>query len=605
MASRFSISAIFRAIDQMSAPIAHMQKQSKMFTKTLQTDFAKAQRQAMKFNENFSSGIKTGLLVGTGLAITGIGLIAKEGLKLASDLVEVQNVVDTTFKENSKQIDAWSKTALNSFGISELQAKKFSSVLGAMMKSSGISGQALVDMSESMAGLAGDFASFYNLKPEEAFEKIKSGISGETEPLKALGINMSVANMEAFALSQGIKTSWRSMTQAQQTLLRYNFLMKVSKDAQGDFAKTSQTFANQQRLLTVNFQQLSATIMSKVYPMFNKLFIIANKMLSSIDGEKVGSQIKSFIDLLINIAKAIYNIYKIIKPFIPLILIFIASWIAYQKAMFLVALATVIFSKANVQAFISMLPLIIAIGLLIGVVYLIIKNWHNLNNVQKGLIIGIGILVGVILGVIGVIKIWQIVQIALNIILTANPIGAIVVGIAALIAAIILLIVYWNQIIPVVQKFWDMLKGILMIMSPINAVIVITIEIVRQLIASWDKITDKFKSGDILGGIMEIGKVILTGILSPIQALFEMLGKLPIIGKSFSGIAENIGGFRNSLSGEKTVNPMNPSERSSLTREEKTSKANLTIKDETGKAKLDNKADKNAFNLKLLYSGKF
>ena len=92
-------------------------------------------------------------------------------------------------------------------------------------------------------------ASFYNLNSDEAFAKIRSGISGETEPLKQLGINMSVANLEAYAMAQGIDKSYDSMTQAEQVMLRYNYLLSVTGDAQGDFARTSGSFANQQKLL--------------------------------------------------------------------------------------------------------------------------------------------------------------------------------------------------------------------------------------------------------------------------------------------------------------------------------------------------------------------
>ena len=113
----------------------------------------------------------------------GIAKFAKDSVMLASNLIEVQNVVDTTFGSASKQIDTFSKGAATKFGLSELQAKQFSSTLGAMAKSSGISGQQLTDMSTGLAGLTGDMASFYNLDPAETFEKLKSGIAGEVKKL--------------------------------------------------------------------------------------------------------------------------------------------------------------------------------------------------------------------------------------------------------------------------------------------------------------------------------------------------------------------------------------------------------------------------------------
>ncbi|HEY0828949.1 MAG TPA: DNA-binding protein, partial [Bacilli bacterium] len=104
-------------------------------------------------------------------------------------------------------------------------------------------------MSQNLSGLAGDFASFYNLSTNEAFDKIRAGISGETEPLKQLGIDMSVTSLEAYALAQGIKVPFDKMSQGNKTILRYNYLMEKSRDAPGDFTRTQDSFANQTRLL--------------------------------------------------------------------------------------------------------------------------------------------------------------------------------------------------------------------------------------------------------------------------------------------------------------------------------------------------------------------
>lgn len=122
----------------------------------------------------------------------------KAAVAAASDLEEVQNVVDVTFGDGARQIDAWAKQAITQFGLTETQAKRFTSTMGAMMKSAGLAGPEIVTMSENLAGLAADMASFYNMDFDTAFQKIRSGISGETEPLKALGVNMSV-NLRACA----------------------------------------------------------------------------------------------------------------------------------------------------------------------------------------------------------------------------------------------------------------------------------------------------------------------------------------------------------------------------------------------------------------------
>jgi hypothetical protein len=202
-----------------------------------------------------------GNIVGT-LAAAGIGSIlikwGSAALETASNLAEVQNVVDTVFGDGSRQIEAWSKKAGQQFGLTELQAKKFTSTLGAMMKSSGLASNEIITMSTDLAGLAADMASFYNLDFETAFEKIRSGISGETMPLKQLGINMSVANLEAFALAQGLNKTFSEMSQGEQTMLRYQYLMQATSDAQGDFAKTADGFANAQRRIQTALDSISA-----------------------------------------------------------------------------------------------------------------------------------------------------------------------------------------------------------------------------------------------------------------------------------------------------------------------------------------------------------
>lgn len=206
---------------------------------------------------------------------------AKGGVEVASDLEEVQNVVDTTFgSDGAAAIDEFAKSAASSFGMSELSAKQFTGTMGAMLSSMGLGQGDVLDMSTALAGLAGDMASFYNLDPEEAFAKLRSGISGETEPLKQLGINMSVANLEAYALAQGIETAYKDMTQAEQATLRYNYIMEATAAAQGDFAKTSDSYANQQRILQLNMENLSASIGEKLMPSLSGLTTAFNDLLS-------------------------------------------------------------------------------------------------------------------------------------------------------------------------------------------------------------------------------------------------------------------------------------------------------------------------------------
>ena len=223
-----------------------------------------------------TAAAKIAKAIGSAFVTKQIIEFGKAAIGVASDLNEVQNVVDTTFgTEGSIKVNEWARNAAEAFGESELQAKQFTSTLGAMFKSMGVGQADMEEMSMSLAGLAGDMASFYNLDHTEAFEKLRSGISGETEPLKQLGINMSVVNLEAFAMAEGITKSYQEMTQAEQATLRYQYIMSATADAQGDFTNTSDSLANQQRILQLEIQTLAAEIGQDLMPIAQEILTIA------------------------------------------------------------------------------------------------------------------------------------------------------------------------------------------------------------------------------------------------------------------------------------------------------------------------------------------
>lgn len=210
-----------------------------------------------------TASLNLGTLLKTAIGFRlGYGLLnfGRSAIEIGSDITEVQNVVDVAFGSMSGMVDKFAESATENFGLSEIAAKQYSGTMMAMLKSSGVMKESAAEMSITLAGLAGDIASFHNIDTEAAFAKIRSGIAGEIEPLRQLGISMTVANLEAYALSQGITKSYQAMTQAEQVMLRYNYLMWASADAQGDFSRTSGNYANQIRLLTMNFQQLSSVL---------------------------------------------------------------------------------------------------------------------------------------------------------------------------------------------------------------------------------------------------------------------------------------------------------------------------------------------------------
>lgn len=238
-----------------------------------------AKLSADKINGSFKTIAKTAATVFGTYQLNQFG---RQCIEASSDLQEVQNIVDTVFGSMSSSIDEWAVNAKKQFGLSELSAKKFSSTMGAMLKSSGVYGNDMKIMSLNLSALAADMASFYNISSSTAFSKIRAGISGEIEPLKQLGINMSVANMEAYALSQGITKSYNAMSQAEQSILRYNYLMSVTKDAQGDFARTSNSWANQTKIFTETINQLKSNIGALLIQAFTPFLQMLNKIASKL-----------------------------------------------------------------------------------------------------------------------------------------------------------------------------------------------------------------------------------------------------------------------------------------------------------------------------------
>ncbi|MBQ1256451.1 MAG: hypothetical protein IIX93_04155 [Clostridia bacterium] len=217
----------------------------------------------------FSAVVKSAAFYKIGKMLVDLGV---ESVNLASDLQEVQNVVDTTFgPEGSKKIEKWATDAAKNYGITELQATQYTSTRGAMMKSSGLAGDEIVGMSTDLAGLTADMASFYNLGFDEAFQKIAAGLAGETEPLRRLGINMSVANLEAYALAEGIETAWDEMSAGEQLILRQKYLFQATADAQGDFLRTNDSYANTIKRIETSIATLKTDLGETLLSLINPL----------------------------------------------------------------------------------------------------------------------------------------------------------------------------------------------------------------------------------------------------------------------------------------------------------------------------------------------
>ena len=223
----------------------------------------------------------TGILAAA-FAIDKIVQFGKEAIELGSDVAEVQNVVDVAFGDMSYMVEDFADRAITSFGMSELAAKRTASTYMAMASNMGVTQQQAAEMAITLAGLTGDVASFYNISQELADIKLRSVFTGETETLKDLGIVMTQANLEAYALANGINRSFQSMSQSEQLILRYNYVLDQLSLASGDFVRTQDSWANQTRILSMQWQEFMSIIGQALIQVLLPVIRVLNQIVSSL-----------------------------------------------------------------------------------------------------------------------------------------------------------------------------------------------------------------------------------------------------------------------------------------------------------------------------------
>lgn len=223
---------------------------------------------------------------------------------LASQLTEVQNVVDTTFGDMASKVDDFTKTSIQDFGMSELTVKQISSRFQALGTSIGISSEqvangtavankalmsqnntlykttdSMADMSLNLTKLAGDMASFYDVDQADVAKSLQSIFTGTIAPLRRYGLDLTQATLSEWAMKNGLDANIKSMTQAEKVLLRYNYVMANTQAAQGDFAKTANTWANSVRVLKQEFQAWGSIIGSVIINALKPFVQALNKVM--------------------------------------------------------------------------------------------------------------------------------------------------------------------------------------------------------------------------------------------------------------------------------------------------------------------------------------
>lgn len=282
-------SGLISASNKAASSMAGMQAQAGK----MQGTFSKVQQSSGAVQSGFggmqkaSSGLsaalsKLGKIAAAALSIRALVNFGKSAVEVGSSVAEVQNVVDTAFGDMAYKMDGFAKTSIEQFGMSKLSAKQTASTYMAMAKGMGLAADEASDMALSLTGLTGDVASFYNISQELADTKLKSVFTGETETLKDLGIVMTQANLDAFAMANGFGKTTASMTQAEKVQLRYAFVTQQLSLEQGDFAKTSHSWANQTRILSERWKEFMSICGQMLIKVLTPMLEVLNQITQTL-----------------------------------------------------------------------------------------------------------------------------------------------------------------------------------------------------------------------------------------------------------------------------------------------------------------------------------
>lgn len=295
-------------IIQMTNALANLSQQGSKVgsaSRSLVTGFSNTSKSIKRTKSGFKGLASTiGKFYATyWLVMRAVGKLGST-VDLASQLTEVQNVVDTTFGDMASKVDDFTKTSIQDFGMSELTVKQISSRFQALGTSVGITSQqvangtavankalmsqnntlykttdSMADMSLNLTKLAGDMASFYDVDQADVAKSLQSIFTGTIAPLRRYGLDLTQATLSEWAMKNGLDSNIKSMTQAEKVLLRYNYVMANTQAAQGDFAKTANTWANSVRVLKQEFQAWGSIIGSVIINALKPFVQALNKVM--------------------------------------------------------------------------------------------------------------------------------------------------------------------------------------------------------------------------------------------------------------------------------------------------------------------------------------
>lgn len=292
-----------------------------------------------------SAGKVSSAMAPATLAIGGMGIVA---FNAASDVAESQNKVEVAFGSSADGVEKFAETTLDTYGIAKGTALDMASLFGDMATSMKLPQGEAADMSTSLVGLAGDLASFKNVRIDTAQNALKGIFTGETESLKGMGIVMTQANLDTFAMANGFGKVTKDMTEAEKVQLRYAYVMDATKNAQGDFARTSDGAANSTRVMSESVKEAAAEFGQSLLPMLTPIIQQVTSMIKWFGG--LDSSTKSLIITILLMIAAISPVAGIISAIAGAISFLCANPIVLLIAAIALLVGTVAFGGDQIQA---------------------------------------------------------------------------------------------------------------------------------------------------------------------------------------------------------------------------------------------------------------
>lgn len=271
-----------------------MRESAHRATQSIDSDISRVSKRVNSLLRILSSSF------GLTLGIVGLIRLGKEAVETASDVLEIQNVVDVAFGKMSYKIENFADSAIKNFGLSRLSAKKMGSTFMSMGAAMINSMEDASDMAVTLTGRAADMASYFNTKISETETALQSIYTGETKSLKRYGVVMTEVNLQEYAYRQGINKKISAMTQQEKVMLRYNYVLEKTALAEGDFVRTQDNWANQIRILKEQFKELLSILGSGLITVLNPVVKFLNTVLSMLIA--IAKQIGAILSKLFGIS---------------------------------------------------------------------------------------------------------------------------------------------------------------------------------------------------------------------------------------------------------------------------------------------------------------